>query len=150
MLIVGNFNNEVDELISICVSTGKLQYRAFLLFKVLQTASHALSPPRGQRSTRTPRSICGLTSLTVSLERYFIAPPTAKINNCQGSCTFPMTRGNNHAGLLNAHIDSGNSNTRAPCCVPVAYDQMDVVKLGEKETYLEVEPNMVATDCECR
>lgn len=134
---------------------GKLQFRAFLLFKALQTASHAFNPSRGQRSTRDPssqatRSVCGLTSLSVSLQRYLIAPTVATINNCQGSCTFPMIRGSNHAVLLNSHIESGNTNTRAPCCVPVAYDPLEVVKVEEKETSLEIEPNMVATECECR
>lgn len=129
---------------------GKLQYRAFLLLKVLQTASHALSPPRGQRSTRASRSVCGLASLSVSLQRYVIAPTMATINNCQGSCSWPVIRGSNHAIMLNSHIESGNTDTRAPCCVPVAYDPLEVVKLEEKETSLETEPNMVATECECR
>uniref|UniRef100_A0A8C6SU93 Anti-Mullerian hormone n=1 Tax=Neogobius melanostomus TaxID=47308 RepID=A0A8C6SU93_9GOBI len=134
---------------------GTLQYRAFLLFKVLQTASHALNTPRSQRSTRdhssrAPRNVCGLTSLSVSLQQYVIAPTMATINNCQGSCTFPMIQGTNHVVLLNSHIASGNTNTRAPCCVPVAYDPLEVVKVEEKETSLEIEPNMVATKCECR
>uniref|UniRef100_A0A8C6SYE8 Anti-Mullerian hormone n=1 Tax=Neogobius melanostomus TaxID=47308 RepID=A0A8C6SYE8_9GOBI len=137
------------------VQGGTLQYRAFLLFKVLQTASHALNTPRSQRSTRdhssrAPRNVCGLTSLSVSLQQYVIAPTMATINNCQGSCTFPMIQGTNHVVLLNSHIASGNTNTRAPCCVPVAYDPLEVVKVEEKETSLEIEPNMVATKCECR
>ncbi|XP_055020551.1 muellerian-inhibiting factor isoform X2 [Boleophthalmus pectinirostris] len=132
---------------------GKLQYRAFLLFKALQMARRAFNPPRGQRSTRAnpaTHSVCGLKSLTVSLERYLIGPSTATINNCQGSCAFPMSRTNNHAVLLNSHIESGNTNERAPCCVPVAYDKMEVVDLGELGTSLKIEPDMVATDCECR
>ncbi|XP_033847916.2 muellerian-inhibiting factor [Periophthalmus magnuspinnatus] len=132
---------------------GRLQYRAFLLFKALQMARRAFNPLRGQRSTRAnsaAHSVCGLRSLTVSLERYLIGPSTANINNCQGSCAFPMIRANNHAVLLNAHIESGNTSERPPCCVPVAYDKMEVVDLGELGTSLKIEPDMVATACECR
>ncbi|KAK7889665.1 hypothetical protein WMY93_025225 [Mugilogobius chulae] len=132
---------------------GKLQYRAFLLFKTLQMARRAFSPPRGQRSTRarsSTYSVCELRSLTVSLERHVVGPSTATINNCQGSCAYPMNRANNHAVLLNAHIESGNTNERAPCCVPVAYGTLEVVHLEETGTKLKTEPDMVAKDCECR
>ncbi|XP_072294825.1 muellerian-inhibiting factor [Eucyclogobius newberryi] len=132
---------------------GKLQYRAFLLFKALQMARRAFNPPRGQRSTRANpvvNSGCGLRSLTVSLERYLMGPNTANINNCQGTCILPMNRATNHAVLLYSHIESGNTNERAPCCVPVAYDKMEVVGLGDVSTALIIKPDMVATDCECR
>uniref|UniRef100_A0AAV2L3N3 TGF-beta family profile domain-containing protein n=1 Tax=Knipowitschia caucasica TaxID=637954 RepID=A0AAV2L3N3_KNICA len=132
---------------------GTLQYRAFLLLKALQMARRAFNPPRAQRSARAnpnAPSICGLKTLTVSLERYLISPNTADIKNCRGVCAFPMGLTRNHAVLLNSHIESGHSSERAPCCVPVAYDKMEVVDLGELGTTLKTEPDMVATACECR
>lgn len=137
---------------------GESQYRAFLLLKALQTVASAYEVQRGLRATRAdpnnPASShgCRLRSLTVSLERNLVGPNTANINNCHGSCALPMVNGNNHAVLLSSHIASSADNTdeRAPCCVPVAYDSLEVMDLDQHGTYLSFKPNMVAKECGCR
>uniref|UniRef100_A0A672YK76 TGF-beta family profile domain-containing protein n=1 Tax=Sphaeramia orbicularis TaxID=375764 RepID=A0A672YK76_9TELE len=152
----------LDRLHSLCVfpkaepAAGERQYRAFLLLKALQTVARSYEVQRALRATRAdhdrpPRSnVCSLRSLTVSLERYLVGPNTAAINNCHGACAFPMLNGNNHAVLLNSHIEGGNVGERAPCCVPVAYEGLEVVDLNEHGTYLTIKPDMVAKECGCR
>lgn len=135
-------------------TSGVSQYRRFLLLKALQTVGRDIkrqprttrAEPRGPERSRT----CGLRSLTVSLERHLVSPNTANINNCQGSCSFPMENTNNHAILLNAHIESGDEQQRSPCCVPVLYDSLQVVDLNERGTFLSIKPDMVARKCGCR
>ncbi|KAM7388395.1 hypothetical protein PAMP_024571 [Pampus punctatissimus] len=138
------------------VAAGESQYRAFLLLKALQTVGRTFEIQRGLRATRADPNcsvrdnICDLKSLIVSLESHTVGPNTAIINNCHGSCVFPMCNTNNHAILLNSHIESGNMQERPPCCVPVAYDPLDVVFLNQDGTYLSVQPDMVAKECGCR
>nr|AJW76790.1 anti-mullerian hormone [Epinephelus coioides] len=137
-------------------AAGGSQYRAFLLLKALQTVAGAYEVQRGLRATRAgPNNpargnLCGLRSLTVSLEKRVVGPNTANINNCHGSCAFPMVNTNNHAVLFSFHIESENADERAPCCVPVAYDALEVVDLNEHGTYLSIKPDMVAKECGCR
>nr|AKI32582.1 anti-mullerian hormone [Lates calcarifer] len=137
-------------------AAGESQYRAFLLLKALQTVAHTydlqnrLRASREGRNTPTRDYVCGLSSLTVSLKRHVVGPDTATINNCRGSCAFPLVNANNHAVLLNTHTESGTAEERAPCCVPVAYDPLEVVNLNEHGTYLSVKPDVVAKECGCR
>lgn len=136
--------------------TGQSQYRAFLLLKALQTVARAYEVQRGLRATRADpnnpvrANVCGLRSLTVSLERRLVGPNTANINNCHGSCAFPLANANNHAVLLNFHIESENADERPPCCVPVVYEALEVVDLNEHGTYLSIKPDVVAKECGCR
>ncbi|KAM7011907.1 muellerian-inhibiting factor [Tautogolabrus adspersus] len=136
--------------------TGKSQYCAFLLLKALQTVARAYEVEKKLRSTRAGHNnsmggnVCGLRSLTVSLERTLVGPNTANINNCHGSCAFPLVNGNNHAILLNIHIESENVDERAPCCVPLAYEHLEVVDLNQHGTYLSIKPDVVAKECGCR
>lgn len=111
---------------------------------------------RGLRATRADPNnpargnICGLKSLTVSLEKHLVGPNTANINNCQGSCAFPLVNPKNHGVLLNSHIESGNTDERAPCCVPVSYDALEVVDLDEHGmTYVSIKTDVVAKECGC-
>ncbi|XP_070689046.1 LOW QUALITY PROTEIN: muellerian-inhibiting factor [Pempheris klunzingeri] len=135
---------------------GESQYRAFLLLKALQTVAREYEVQRGLRATRAgPNNpegghACKLRSLTVSLERRLIGPSTANINNCHGSCAFPIFNANNHVVLLNSHIESENTDERAPCCVPVAYESLEVVDFSQHGTYLSIKPDMVAKECRCR
>nr|XP_020487809.1 muellerian-inhibiting factor [Labrus bergylta] len=135
---------------------GESQYCAFLLLKALQTVARAYEVEKKLRSTRAGHNnsmggnICGLRSLTVSLERTLVGPNTANINNCHGSCAFPLVNGNNHAILLNIHIESENVDERAPCCVPLAYEHLEVVDLNQHGTYLSIKPDVVAKECGCR
>ncbi|KAF0042262.1 hypothetical protein F2P81_005794 [Scophthalmus maximus] len=137
-------------------AAGENQYRAFLLLKALQTVAHAYEQRSGPRTTRADPdnqargNVCGLKSLTISLERHLVGPNTATINNCRGSCAFPLINANNHAVLLNSHIESENVDERAPCCVPVAYDALEVVDLNEHGTYLSIKPDIIAKECGCR
>ncbi|XP_075341290.1 muellerian-inhibiting factor [Odontesthes bonariensis] len=137
-------------------AAGESQYCAFLLLKALQTVAHAYNMQRKLRPTRagldspSGSNICGLRSLTVSFEKLLLGPQTANINNCQGSCAFPLTNGNNHAVLLNSHVESGNANERAPCCVPVAYDPLEVVDWNAEESFLSIKPDMIVKECGCR
>ncbi|XP_019936457.2 muellerian-inhibiting factor isoform X1 [Paralichthys olivaceus] len=137
-------------------AAGESQYRAFLLLKALQTVTRTYELQIGVRNTRAGSNdpargnICSLRSLTVSLERHLVGPNTAAINNCRGSCTFPLFNAINHAVLLNSHIESENVDERAPCCVPVAYEALEVVDLNEHGTYLSVKPDVVAKECGCR
>ncbi|GAA6219386.1 muellerian-inhibiting factor [Lates japonicus] len=137
-------------------AAGESQYRAFLLLKALQTVAHTydlqsrLRASREGRNTPTRDYVCGLSSLTISLKRHVVGPDTATINNCRGSCAFPLVNANNHAILLNAHTESGTADERAPCCVPVAYDPLEVVNLNEHGTYLSIKPDVVAKECGCR
>lgn len=135
-------------------NTGESQYCAFLLLKALKTVGREMQ--RKLRATRAEpnlpvrNNICGLRSLTVSLGRHLVGPNTANINNCHGSCTFPFVNTKNHAVLLNSHIESGNVQERAPCCVPVAYEALEVVDLNQHGTYLSIKPDVVAKECGCR
>ncbi|XP_034738468.1 muellerian-inhibiting factor [Etheostoma cragini] len=140
-------------------AAGESQYRAFLLLKALQTVARAYELQRGLRATRAGpnnaegRNICGLRSLTMSFVTLFTGPNTANINNCHGSCAFPLlSNTKNHAVLLNLHIGSGRGNVdeRAPCCVPVAYEALEVVELQDHGTSITIKPNVVAKECECR
>ncbi|XP_068447693.1 LOW QUALITY PROTEIN: muellerian-inhibiting factor [Clinocottus analis] len=153
----------LERLKDLCVSvdgtgsrTGASQYRAFILLKALQTVARAYEVQRGLRATRAGSdnpvraNICGLRSLTVSLEKRIGLPNSVNINNCHGSCAFPMSNGNNHAVLLNFHIEGENVDERAPCCVPVAYDALDVVDLNEHGTFLSTKKDVVARECGCR
>ncbi|XP_060934358.1 muellerian-inhibiting factor [Limanda limanda] len=135
---------------------GENQYRAFLLLKALQTVARSYELQIGQRTPRAGSThpargnFCSLRSLTVSLEKHLMGPNTAVINNCRGSCLFPMLNTNNHAVLLNSHIESGNAEERGPCCVPVAYESLEVVDLNEHGTFLSIKPDVVARECGCR
>nr|AMX81307.1 anti-mullerian hormone [Hypoatherina tsurugae] len=137
-------------------AAGERQFCAFLLLKALQTVLHAYNMQRRLRATRAgpanpPRSpICGLKALTVSFEKLLLGPQNANINNCHGSCAFPLTNGNNHAVLLNYHIESGAAGERAPCCVPVAYEPLEVLDLNEQGAFLSIKPDMIARECGCR
>lgn len=133
------------------------QYRSVLLLKALQTVLGIWEVERAQRATRanedgsTAPKHCRIQSLIVSLRKYFIQPTTAKINNCEGTCTFPIsTSSNSHVILLISHIQNGNTVDRSPCCVPVEYDDLWVIQLESQGTNLSCKTNMVATRCECR
>lgn len=136
--------------------TGESQYRAFLLLKALQTVTHSYEPQRELRARRaSPKNrvkdkVCRLRSLTVSLEKHVVGPNTANIKNCDGSCAFPLANANNHAVLLHYHIESENVEERAPCCVPVAYESLEVADLNEDGTFLSIKPDVVAKKCGCR
>uniref|UniRef100_A0A3B4TNX3 Anti-Mullerian hormone n=2 Tax=Seriola dumerili TaxID=41447 RepID=A0A3B4TNX3_SERDU len=137
-------------------AAGQSQYCAFLLLKALQTVAREYELQRGLRATRADTnnpvrgSVCSVRSLTVNLERRLVGPSAANIKNCHGSCAFPLTNANDHVVLLHFHIESGNMNERAPCCVPVAYEPLEVVGLNEHGTYLSMIPDMVAKECGCR
>ncbi|KAM9831378.1 muellerian-inhibiting factor [Neosynchiropus ocellatus] len=134
--------------------SGGRQFSAFLLLKALRTVSRemdrALRVTRADPNSRGNANLCGLKSLTVSLSQHLVGPSSANINNCKGSCLFPMTHTRNHAVLLYSHIVGGATQERGPCCVPVAYEALEVVDLIKNATYLTVTPDMVATECECR
>lgn len=134
---------------------GASQYCAFLLLKALQTVGRNYGARRGQRAARASSDgQCGLRSLTVSLERHVISPASANINNCHGSCRLPLANASSHVILLNLHIthDGQASAERPPCCVPVAYEDMNMVHLDADGmgTELITHKNVVATECECR
>lgn len=120
----------------------------------MQTVARAYDvkrrPIRADPSDPVRANICGLRSLTVSLEKFLIGPDTVNIKNCYGSCAFPMPNANNHAVLLNSHIDNGNVDERAPCCVPLAYEALEVVDLNQHGTYLSIKPDVIAKECGCR
>ncbi|KAL7866661.1 hypothetical protein AOLI_G00144750 [Acnodon oligacanthus] len=134
----------------------EVQYRAFLLLKALQTVLGTWAVERAQRAARadqvgpTKPSQCRLQSLTVSLQKYLLEPPTANINNCEGPCGFPLTSGTNHAILLNSHLQSGQSLNRTLCCVPVDYDDLCVIEVGSEGSIISYKTNMIAKQCECR
>lgn len=93
----------------------------------------------------------------MSLERHVMGPSTANINNCQGVCSFPMVNTPHHAVLLNSYIDSKRAaneavDQRAPCCVPVAYEDMDMVLLhaSGNSTELRTMTDVVVRECGCR
>ncbi|XP_037325317.2 LOW QUALITY PROTEIN: muellerian-inhibiting factor [Pungitius pungitius] len=136
--------------------TGERQYRAFLLLKALQTVARAYEAQRGQRATRagpdaTARANpCGLKSLSVSLDKRLDIPNIININNCQGSCAYPLAAATNHAVLLNYHVEVDNGDERAPCCVPVAYEALQMVEVKDHGTEISLKPDMVAKECECR
>lgn len=132
------------------------QYRSVLLLKALQTVLSTWEVERAQRAARadedspsTP-SQCRLQSLTVSLRKFFLEPSQANINNCEGVCGFPLNNANNHAVLLNSHIQSGHPVNRSLCCVPVDYDDLCVIELESEGTNISFKTNVVATKCECR
>ncbi|XP_031582620.1 muellerian-inhibiting factor [Oreochromis aureus] len=137
-------------------ATGGSQFRAFLLLKALQTVAQTYDAQRKLRATRADPSssvrggVCGLKALTVSLTKLLVGPSSANINNCHGSCAFPLTNGNNHAILLNSHIESGNADERSPCCVPVAYEALEVVDWNADGTFISIKPDAVARECGCR
>ncbi|XP_024114953.1 muellerian-inhibiting factor isoform X1 [Oryzias melastigma] len=128
---------------------------SFLLLKALQTVAQAHDLRRRLRSARAgpegspADGACRLRSLTVSFEKLFLSPQSANINNCRGACSFPLTNGNNHAVLLTSHAESA-AGERAPCCVPVAYDPLEVVDWNDEGSFLSIKPDMIARECGCR
>lgn len=132
------------------------QYRSVLLLKALQTILSTWEAERTQRAARADKdspstpSQCRLQSLTVSLRKFFLEPSKANINNCEGACGFPLNNANNHAVLLNSHIQSGHPVNRSLCCVPVDYEDLCVIELESEGTNISFKTNMVATKCECR
>ncbi|KAM9461900.1 muellerian-inhibiting factor isoform 1-T1 [Clarias gariepinus] len=134
----------------------EVQYRALLLLKGLQAVLNAWAVERAQRAARAgqqePARInhCHLESFTVSLEKYLLDPATANINNCEGACGFPLFSGNNHAILLNSHLQSGQPLNRPLCCVPVAYEDLCVIEVHRDSTLVSYKTNMVAKECGCR
>ncbi|XP_067272064.1 muellerian-inhibiting factor [Pseudorasbora parva] len=132
------------------------QYRSVLLLKALQTVLSTWEAERTQRAARADKdgpstpSQCRLHSLTVSLRKFFLEPSKANINNCEGACGFPLNSANNHAVLLNSHIQSGHPVNRSLCCVPVDYEDLCVIELESEGTNISFKTNMVATKCECR
>lgn len=134
----------------------EVQYRALLLLKALQAVLDAWAVERAQRAARAGQegparfSQCHLESFTVSLEKYLLEPATANINNCEGACGFPLINGNNHAILLNSHLQSGQPLNRTLCCVPVAYDDLCVIELHSDSTTISYKADMVAKECGCR
>ncbi|KAK9519086.1 hypothetical protein VZT92_021838 [Zoarces viviparus] len=137
-------------------AAGDRQYRAFLLLKALQTVARVYEVQRGLRATRAgpnnPEStdMCGLKSLVMSPQKSLSLPAFININNCHGSCAIRPTNPVNHVVLLISHIGSGNVVERAPCCVPVAYDALEVVELNERETRFVMKEEVVAKACGCR
>ncbi|XP_040023894.2 uncharacterized protein LOC120812167 isoform X1 [Gasterosteus aculeatus] len=137
-------------------AAGVNQYRAFLLLKALQMVSHAYAMQRGLRTNRASSNYqesdpkCRLKSLSVNPDNSYDLPNTVKINNCHGTCAFPLTNGTNHAVLLMLHVENGDRDNRMPCCVPVAYEDLAVVRVNENETYISIKPDMVAKECGCR
>ncbi|XP_016298101.1 muellerian-inhibiting factor-like isoform X2 [Sinocyclocheilus anshuiensis] len=132
------------------------QYRSILLLKALQVVLLTWEVERAQRAARADEdgssvpSQCRLQSLTVSLRKFLLEPSTANINNCEGVCGFPLTNANNHAILLNSHIQSGQPVNRSLCCVPVDFDDLCVIELESEGTNIFFKTNVVATKCECR
>lgn len=150
-------------ILSCPLSPGQSQYRALLLLKALQTVSRTYAVKRGLRAIRanadTParQKHCRLRSFTMSLESHVIGPSAADINNCHGVCSFPMLNTTNHAVLLNSYIDSKRAaneavDQRAPCCVPVVYEDLDMVLLDEAGTGTELRTltDVVVKECGCR
>uniref|UniRef100_A0A3B5LKZ3 Anti-Mullerian hormone n=1 Tax=Xiphophorus couchianus TaxID=32473 RepID=A0A3B5LKZ3_9TELE len=133
------------------------QYCAFLLLKALQMVTRAYSIQRKLRAARAGPSTrgptCGLGSLTVFLTDLvsgLLGPQSTDLNNCRGSCAIPLNNINNHAVLLTYHIERGNVNERGPCCVPLAYDPLEVIVLNDEGSFLTSKPDMVAKECGCR
>uniref|UniRef100_A0A8C7XQC1 Anti-Mullerian hormone n=1 Tax=Oryzias sinensis TaxID=183150 RepID=A0A8C7XQC1_9TELE len=137
------------------MEAAESHFCAFLLLKALKTVAHAYDMTRRLRSTRAgpdspPKgNICGLRSLTVSFEKLLLGPQSANINNCRGVCAFPLINGNNHAILLTSHTESV-AEERAPCCVPVAYDPLEVLDWNDEGSFLSIKPDMIARECGCR
>uniref|UniRef100_A0A8C2DCA8 Anti-Mullerian hormone n=1 Tax=Cyprinus carpio TaxID=7962 RepID=A0A8C2DCA8_CYPCA len=134
----------------------RAQYRSVLLLKALQVVLSTWEVERAQRAVRADEdgpsvpSQCRLQSLSVSLRKFFLEPSKVNINNCEGECGFPLTNGNNHAILLNSHIQSGQPVNRSLCCVPVEFDDLCVIELESEGTNISFKTNVVATKCECR
>ncbi|XP_073701026.1 muellerian-inhibiting factor [Garra rufa] len=132
------------------------QYRSILLLKALQVVLSTWEVERAQRAARADEdgpsvpSQCRLQSLTVSLRKFFLEPSQININNCEGVCKFPLTSSNNHAILLNSHIQSGKPVSRSLCCTPVDFDDLCVIELESEGTNIAYKTNVVATKCECR
>ncbi|XP_052445594.1 muellerian-inhibiting factor isoform X2 [Carassius gibelio] len=134
----------------------RAQYRSVLLLKALQLVLSTWEVERAQRAVRADEdgpsvpSQCRLQSLSVSLRKFFLEPSKVNINNCEGECGFPLSSGNNHAILLNSHIQSGHPVNRSLCCVPVEFDDLCVIELESEGTNISFKTNVVATKCECR
>ncbi|XP_059425530.1 muellerian-inhibiting factor isoform X2 [Carassius carassius] len=134
----------------------RAQYRSVLLLKALQVVLSTWEVERAQRAVRADEdgpsvpSQCRLQSLSVSLRKFFLEPSKVNINNCEGECGFPLSSGNNHAILLNSHIQSGHPVNRSLCCVPVEFDDLCVIELESEGTNISFKTNVVATKCECR
>ncbi|XP_041967943.1 muellerian-inhibiting factor [Alosa sapidissima] len=137
--------------------SGEVQYCALLLLKALQTVLGTWEAERSQRLTRGggeesqgKHNPCRLQSLTISLEAFLLEPSVATINNCEGECSFPLPKGNNHAILINSMVQKGGWTGRAPCCVPTEYGDLLVVELDKDGTTISAKTNMVAKECGCR
>ncbi|MBN3323028.1 MIS factor, partial [Atractosteus spatula] len=151
--------NTVLLLCSSLVHTGR-QYRALLLALALRTVltfwDQQGEAERQRRSEGQGDRRCRLHPLEVDLRlfRGLTFPSAISIGNCQGGCRAPLLPqdglANNHALLLVRLHEEGPPLARPPCCVPIRYEERQVVEISNHQTLVSSRPEMAAVQCGCR
>uniref|UniRef100_W5MFA6 Anti-Mullerian hormone n=1 Tax=Lepisosteus oculatus TaxID=7918 RepID=W5MFA6_LEPOC len=139
--------------------TGR-QYRALLLVVALRTVltfwDQQGEAERQRRSESQGDGRCRLHPLEVDLRMFrgLTFPSAISIGNCQGACRAPLLPqdglANNHALLLVRLQEEGLPLARPPCCVPVRYEERQVVEISNHQTLVSSRPEMAAVQCGCR
>ncbi|XP_069042176.1 muellerian-inhibiting factor isoform X2 [Lepisosteus oculatus] len=139
--------------------TGR-QYRALLLAVALRTVltfwDQQGEAERQRRSESQGDGRCRLHPLEVDLRMFrgLTFPSAISIGNCQGACRAPLLPqdglANNHALLLVRLQEEGLPLARPPCCVPVRYEERQVVEISNHQTLVSSRPEMAAVQCGCR
>nr|XP_015220826.1 PREDICTED: muellerian-inhibiting factor [Lepisosteus oculatus] len=141
------------------LDTGR-QYRALLLVVALRTVltfwDQQGEAERQRRSESQGDGRCRLHPLEVDLRMFrgLTFPSAISIGNCQGACRAPLLPqdglANNHALLLVRLQEEGLPLARPPCCVPVRYEERQVVEISNHQTLVSSRPEMAAVQCGCR
>ena len=103
--------------------------------------------------------MCGLKPLEVNLksvgwEGSVISPATYQANYCSGSCSFPLSQGENptnHATVLTILARKTGLEVPSPCCVPKKMESLTILFSDDDNSLvLKTFPQMIVKSCGCR
>lgn len=113
----------------------------------------------GQSLSKSPQSGCSLKPLEVDLksvgwEGSVISPLSYQANYCSGSCSFPLSQGENptnHATVLTILARKTDQEVPAACCVPKKMESLTILYFdSDGSVVLKTFPQMSVKSCGCR
>ena len=103
--------------------------------------------------------MCGLKPLEVNLKevgwgRTVISPLSYQANYCSGSCSFPLSQGENptnHATVLTILARKTGLEVPEACCVPKKMESLTILYFdSDGSVVLKTFPQMSVKSCGCR
>jgi len=125
--------------------------------KIWKSFGRELGP--GQSLSKTPSQMCNVQTLEVDMEhvgwgRRIISPKSFHANFCSGSCSFPLSQGENptnHATVLSILARRQGMELPEPCCVPRKMESLTMLFFDEDgSVVLKTYPQMIVKSCGCR